>query len=79
MTGHVTIDPLCVTSRGARGGLHWRTTGAVFHGENVQRLHLQLKAHTSDSQFSYSCSMLDLPWCTLQYRLAGRSPGTAME
>ena len=37
------------------------------------------KAQTSDSRFSYSCSMLELPWHALRYRLAGWSPGTAME
>jgi hypothetical protein len=36
------IDPLHVTSRGARSGPPWRTTGAVFYGENVQRLTLPL-------------------------------------
>ena len=36
------IDPLHVTSRGARSGPPWRTTGAVFYGENVQRLPLPL-------------------------------------
>ena len=37
------------------------------------------KAQISDSRFSYSCSMLDLPWHALRYRLAGWSPGTALE
>ena len=38
----ISIDPLHVTSRGARSGPPWRTTGAVFYGENVQRLPLPL-------------------------------------
>jgi hypothetical protein len=38
----VGIDPLHVTLRGAHSGLPWRTTGAVFCGENVQRLPLPL-------------------------------------
>ena len=40
----VQYRPLRVTSRGARGGPHWRITGAVFYGENVQRPCLQLKS-----------------------------------
>jgi hypothetical protein len=38
----VNIDPLHMTSRGARNGPPWRTTGTVFYGENVQRLPLPL-------------------------------------
>jgi hypothetical protein len=37
-----TTDPLHVTSRGVHSGLPWRTTEAVFYGENVQRLPLPL-------------------------------------
>ena len=36
------IDPLHVTSRGARGDPHWRTAGAVCYGENVHRPPLPL-------------------------------------
>ena len=41
----LVTDPLHATSQGVCtcGGPHWRTTGAVFYGENVQRLCLQLK------------------------------------
>ena len=41
---------------GARSGSPWRTTGAVFYGENVQRL----LCHSFVSiRFSGGCSMFD--------------------
>ena len=33
----IIIDPLHVTSLGAHGSLHWRTTGDVFYSSGVAR------------------------------------------
>ena len=75
------IDPLRVTSRGARGEPH--CTGGQLELFSMEKMYrdrvCSSKAQTSDSRFSYSCSMLDLPWHALRYRLVGWSPGTAME
>ena len=71
-----SIDPLRVTSRGARGEPHWRTTGAVFYGENVQRQCLQLKS--ADIRFaiflqlqyvgpSMACFEISLSWLEPRY------------
>ena len=65
-----------MTSQGARGELHWRTTGAVFYGENVQRPCLQLKS--TDIRFaiflqlqyvgpSKACFEISLSWLEPQY------------
>ena len=70
------IDPLRVTLRGARGEPHWRTTGAVFYGENVRRPCLQLKS--ADIRFtiflqlqyvgpSMACFELSLSWLEPRY------------
>ena len=56
-----------------------RTGGQLelFSMEKVYRDRIcSSKAQTSDSRFSYSCSMLDLPWRALRNHLAGWSPGT---
>ena len=57
---------------------HWRTTGAVFYGENVQRLRLQLK--NADIRFaiflqlqpddvgpSMTCFEISLSWLEPRY------------
>ena len=65
-----------MTSRGARGEPHWRTTGAVFYGENVQRPCLQLKS--ADIRFaiflqlqyvgpSMACFEISLSWLEPRY------------
>ena len=75
ITHYIYIDPLRVTSRGARGEPHWRTTrtGAA---ENVQRPCLQLK--NADIRFaiflqlqyvgpSIACFEISLSWLELRY------------
>ena len=65
-----------VTSRGARGEPHWRTIGAVFYGENVQRPCLQLKS--ADIEFAIflqlqyvgpfmACFEISLTWLEPMY------------
>ena len=56
---YACIDPFHVTSRGARSGPPWRTTGAVFYGENIKRLPLPLLCKEGKHPFSHGCSMLD--------------------
>ena len=36
--GNMPTDPMHVMSQGVCSGPHWRTTRAVFYGENVQWL-----------------------------------------
>ena len=48
---NISIDPLHVTSRGARGGPHWRTAGAVCYGEIVHRPPLPLVSKERRNHF----------------------------